>query len=288
MRRSVTTEEAAQLLGTTPTALRAALSRDPSAPTPTGLGGHSNLWDLDQIISWDRARVRRTPRTDPDRGRPVGSMSLIVGDTIGIVTGWWVGDTLRMDMTALPARRETRNVATLPGIGSVDVAVTLMRNLSRALTGVSEIGGPTDPLPDNSMTPEVSAIVARIRATLTAAIQESAAQDARDVASRVDTADAAVKESAEVRVAELVDREARVIRTHVQDLDGDWGPWVRTTIMGVTNSPDWALGDVQRALNAALPGEPDLQREAFLRVLWAKRHPDSLWPGVDRAEDMLD
>ena len=285
MSRNITTEEAAHLLGTTPTALRAALSRDPNAPHPTGLDGHSNAWDLDQLITWDQERTRRTGRVDADRGRPMGAFALHDGDTTGIVTGWWSGATLRLDITTLPDSGKITGAATVDGVEDADTARQVTTALSRVLTGVSEIGGPADPLVLDD--PALAMMVDQIGAVLTQAIRDHVEEAAHEMGERKEAADTAAREQERAEEGRRVGRLETRFRHTSEMLGGDFGPWVRTTVLSVSRTQDWALGDVQRALEVAFPGDETAQRAAFLNVIWARERRET-WPGVERAETLLD
>ena len=285
MTTHVTTHDAAQALGTTPDALRKALQRDPDAPQPLEVGG-SHLWDLDALIAWDQQRTRRTGRTTADKGRPIGSFALTPqgADTTGIVTAWWSTAGIRFDIQTIPSRHEIPDAATLPGIDHVHVARNIVRNISRHLTGVSEIGGDADPLEidDPAVRDMVDQLGAALMERIIADTHDTAAADGK-AARTAEAAHADLEQQEQGRRVSLVESTLR----RVSDLlAGDFGPWSRGMILGVTRMEDWALGDVQRALEVAFPGDVDAQRSAFLRVMWARMRDDR-WPGPDQAEKLL-
>lgn len=277
MATQVTTRDAARALGTTPDALRKALQRDPDAPRARIVGGTS-LWDLDRLLAWDQQRTRRTGRTTADKGRPVGSFALTPAPgnpddmfATGVVTAWWTGDAIRFDLTTLPRHHEVEGAANLGGIESFDDARILVTAMSRHLTGVSEIGG--EPAPVNLPAGPALDVIEGIGAVLAERIRGLAIADG-----------AANRGMPDPRI----DREVEALAGMSERLGGSFGPWERVTIMGVTRMADWALGDVQRALENALPGDERLQRAEFVRVVWIHQtHPATGWRGAQEVEDTL-
>ena len=276
----VTTSDAAQALGTTPDALRKALQRDPQAPQPRLFAG-SHLWDLDALIAWDQQRTRRTGRMTADLGRPVGTMAIVVPSetgtaslhATGVATAWWKDRQIRFDVTTLPDRHEITGAATLDGVDDADTARSVATAISRHLTGVSEIGG--EPTPITITDPHLRALVDGIGQALRAAI----VREGRAVA---DEEDGGALPDARV------DREVEMITGMSERLGGDFGPWARTTLLRVSRMSDWALGDVQRALETALPGDDALQRSEFMRLVWiSQTNPADGWPGPRAAEARL-